>query len=276
MNTSGSWKKTHVVFAVALAILIVPLGASAQEPASEWQWRGSFYVWLPTISGTTQFPSGDVGPFIEVDADTLLSNLDFTMMGALEVSNGKWGGFTDVIYMNLGASGETTREVSVGGIGLPADVELQAKLDIKSWVWTLAATYDVSQSERNSAKILLGARLLDYEQTLDWTFSGNIGPLPLPGRSGTSVVDIANWDAIVGLKGQMTVSANDKWFIPYHFDVGTGDSDLTWQAMAGLGYRFGWGSAVLTWRHLDYEMESGSPFRDATFSGPLFGATLQW
>lgn len=272
MNTL---RKVSKLSASVLAILM-PMAAQAQEPPGEWEWAGSFYVWLPTISGVTQFPTGDTGPFLEIDAETILENLDFVFMGALEFTNGRWGGFTDVIYMNLGASGERTREVSVGGIGLPADVELVAGLDVKSWVWTLAATYDISASPDNTAQVLFGARLLDYEQTLDWTFNGNIGPLPLPERSGISVVDASNWDAIVGLKGRMFLGADAKWFFPYHFDVGTGDSDLTWQAMAGVGYQFGWGSAVLTWRHLDYEMESGKPVEETSFSGPLFGATIRW
>ncbi len=32
------------------------------------------------------------------------------------------------------------------------------------------------------------------------------------------------WDGIVGVKG--TYDLNEKWFIPFYFDVGTGDKDM--------------------------------------------------
>ncbi|MBK6396605.1 MAG: hypothetical protein IPF73_19570, partial [Betaproteobacteria bacterium] len=46
---------------------------------------------------------------------------------------------------------------------------------------------------------------------------------------------------IIGVKGRYAFGADRRWFAPYYLDVRTGDSDLTWQAMGGLGYRFSWG-----------------------------------
>jgi len=34
----------------------------------------------------------------------------------------------------------------------------------------------------------------------------------------------------------MAFGESRKWFVPYYLDVGTGESDLTWQAMGGIGY----------------------------------------
>ena len=39
------------------------------------------------------------------------------------------------------------------------------------------------------------------------------------------------WDAVVGIRGQFELSG--RWFMPFHLDVGTGDSDVTWQTTAG-------------------------------------------
>jgi len=44
------------------------------------------------------------------------------------------------------------------------------------------------------------------------------------------------------------------WAISYYLDVGTGSSKLTWQAMAGIEYRFHWGNAQLSYRYLYYNM----------------------
>ncbi len=58
-----------------------------------------------------------------------------------------------------------------------------------------------------------------------------------------------------------------KWFVPFYVDVGTGQSKLTWQINAGVGYQFDWGALVASWRYLDYSFKSDSKFTD------LFEAT---
>ena len=64
--------------------------------------------------------------------------------------------------------------------------------------------------------------------------------------------------------------------MPYHLDVGSGDSDLTWQAMVGVAYAFGWGDLGVAWRYLDYELQSGGPITHINFKGPALGATIRW
>ena len=64
--------------------------------------------------------------------------------------------------------------------------------------------------------------------------------------------------------------------MPYYFDIGTGDSDLTWQAELGLTYSFGWGDIGVAWRYLDYDLKANGPIKDLSFSGPAMGATIRW
>jgi len=270
--------KVKAITLMALATtLLLPLSAPAQETNDdEWNIVIGMYVWLPDISGTTVFPSGESGPDIEVGADTILKNLDFTFMGALQAKRGRWGFLTDLIYLNEGASESGVRDFSVGPDDRPAGVELDASMDLKSWVVTLAGIYELHSNGRSTTDLIFGTRMLDVDSTLDWSFTGNIDGLELPGPSGSSSVGGTNWDAIVGLRGHAYFGSDERWFLPYHFDAGTGDSDLTWQAMAGVGYRFDWGSMVLNWRHLDYDAESGASLGNISFSGPLLGAAFHW
>ena len=62
----------------------------------------------------------------------------------------------------------------------------------------------------------------------------------------------------------------------YYFDIGTGDSDLTWQAELGLTYSFGWGDIGVAWRYLEYDLESDGPIVDLNFNGPAVGAIFRW
>jgi hypothetical protein len=124
--------------------------------------------------------------------------------------------------------------------------------------------------------VLLGARLADFKQTFAWDFSGDFSTITPPPRTGSRNASISQWDAIAGIKGRFAFGAEHRWVMPYYFDIGTGDSDLTWQGMLGLGYAFGWGDLSIAWRYLDYELQSGSPIIDMNFNGPALGATFRW
>jgi hypothetical protein len=50
----------------------------------------------------------------------------------------------------------------------------------------------------------------------------------------------------VGVKGRYTFGDDGKWFVPFYLDVGTGQSQLTWQISSGLGYST---TGVLSLRH---------------------------
>ena len=68
------------------------------------------------------------------------------------------------------------------------------------------------------------------------------------------------------------------WSLRYYADIGTGESDVTWQALLGLGYRFGWGDLFADYRHLDYEFGDTALLGDvaSAFSGPSIGATFRF
>ena len=82
------------------------------------------------------------------------------------------------------------------------------------------------------------------------------------------------WDGIVGVKGRIALT--DTWYSPYYLDVGTGDSSLTWQVMAGVGYAFDWGDLTLTYRHLSYDQSGDKLIQNLSFSGPAMGMNFRF
>ncbi len=117
--------------------------------------------------------------------------------------------------------------------------------------------------------------MISLKEKLGWTFSADVGPFVGPGRQGSSEEKIDNWDGIAGVKRRLNFGAGREWFVPYYVDIGTGDSDLTWQAAAGFGYAFKWGDVVATYRYLDYEFKSKA-VESLNFSGPLIGVAFRW
>ena len=82
------------------------------------------------------------------------------------------------------------------------------------------------------------------------------------------------WDGVIGVKGGVNITP--KWYLPYYLDVGTGQSDLTWQALGGIGYRFKWVDLVLAYRHIQWDFNSDSAFKDMSFSGPALGGVFKF
>jgi hypothetical protein len=280
MNLSRSLGGATTVLCFAAAALL-PTSAMAQSPqpgweSGKWQFAATVYLYLPSLGGKMAFPVETGGSSINVDADTLISNLKFAFMGTLDAHKGRWGAFTDVIYMDVGGSKSQTRDFSIGNIGVPAGTTADLSLDLKGWIWTLAGEYRMVSDPAWTVDLLAGARLFDLKPTLGWSINGNLGPIGLPGRSGSKEIDESVWDGIIGVKGRYAFGDNRKWFVPFYLDVGTGQSDLTWQGAAGLGYAFQWGEALAVWRYLDYNFKSGKAVEDMNFNGPMLGVTFRW
>lgn len=257
-----------------LAVLaLAPLCANAQNGGTdEWQFAATVYGWFPDIEGHAAFPGGT--RTLNVDIGTILDSLEMTGQGMVEIQKGHWGAFTDVVYLNVGDSKATTRAITIGGQPLPGGVEAAADFDLKSTFLTLGGSYRSHTGPGATLDWLAGARLASFDQKLAWQFTGNLGPIAPPPQTGSRGFSMDQWDAIVGVKGRFALGANHNWVVPFYFDVGAGDSDLTWQAMLGFGYAFGWGDLGVAWRYLEYELDAN--FSDANFSGPAFGATFRW
>lgn len=250
--------------------------AQAQSSPSGWQWEAAGYGWFPAIRSTTQFPTGGSGPTMDISAQDVIDALKFAAMGNFGGKLGKWGFWTDFIYGDFGGSQHGSRDFMIGGQPMPATIDGNFSIDIKTTVLTLAGTFELTKTPDYTADLLGGARGMYLKETLNWTLNGDISGTALPGRSGSAEVKANLWDAVIGIKGLANVGADGKWFLPYYLDVGGGQSKYTWQINAGVGYRFGWGAAVLTWRYLDYQMKSGDPIQNMSMSGPLLGVAFQW
>jgi len=158
-----------------------------------------------------------------------------TFMGAFEARKDQWSLLADVIYLNVGANNSGKVPVQVAPDS-NVDVKVNASVKTKGWVLDLIGGYTLWQTPEASLDLLAGARYLDLQ--LDFGLGLGVEPYA-PARAFSSSGSV--WDGVIGIKGH--VDLNPKWYVPYYLDVGTGQSDLTWQAAAGLAYRFNWGTS---------------------------------
>ena len=248
-------KKSWVAGVMVLLALCCASSAVAQDE-NTWQFEATLYGWYTDIGGTVKHPGGVIpgGPF-DVDASDILDNLDMVFMGSFEARHNKWSIITDLIYLDVGADKNTTVKTS-SGIPLNANVDL----DLSAWILSGAVGYDVVQTERVTLAVVGGVRYatMDVDVTLG-----------MLGRQAESSESEGLLDGIVGVRG--FIKLNENWYLPYYADIGTGDSDLTWQALAGIGYRFSWGDIKLVYRYLNYDMDDGKHLEDFNVSGPVLG-----
>lgn len=233
----------------------------AADDSADWQYGLSIYGWFPGVSGELNSSIPGSGEGVSVDIDQIIDSLKMTFMGSFEVRKGAWAGFTDLLYLNLGDSASKSVTLPSGATRTLVD----ADMDLKSWVWTLGGAYTVLRSQGTHLDLIAGARLLALD--MHATLKG-------PNQEHRLSESINLWDGIVGVKGRVAI--NERWFLPYYADVGTGDTKLTWLAAGGVGYAFDWGDVVLDYRHLEYEQSDDKALRDIAFNGGRLGVVFQF
>ena len=260
---------------------LLPAPATAQSTAyasqgDKWQFAATIYGYLPSIGGKLSVPVDSGGTNLNVSANQIIDSLKMTFMGTLDAHYGQWGAFTDVLYLDVGGSKSQTHDFSVGRSGVPASTTADINLDLKGTIWTIAGEYRVISDPAAKVDILAGARYFGIKPTLGWSIQGDLGPIPESGRSGSKQINETVWDGIIGLKGRYAFGDERRWYVPYYADIGTGESQLTWQLAGGLGYAWNWGGVFAMWRYLDYNFKSDKKLQDINFNGPMLGVAFTW
>ncbi len=276
--------RTFAAATVALGLLgaapSFAQNSNLSNSTSDWRFNGTLYLWGAGISGETVFPppANGSGVSTSIDAKDILRALNMVFMGAIEGRKDRYGFLFDYVYLNFSVDKSAFRDFSLTGpigiIQIPADVSAQARFGVKGNAFNLAGTYTYIDTNRYLLQSLAGVRYLKIDNTFSYQLTGNIGQLPPAAIKGSFSADPHKWDAIIGAKGQWRIS-DTNWTVPYYVDVGTGQSDFTWQALAGVGYRFDWGAVSLVYRHLDYRF-SNEPAKNLRFSGPAGAVTFRW
>lgn len=252
---------------VGTCILVATGPATAAQPAhsDDWRFEVDLYLWAASIASTSA-----TGGDIDINIDTLLKDLQFVFMGVAGVRKGRWSLLTDVIYLDVDGNNSGTVTVPIGRRGRTTAVGTKSDLELRSWVVTPALGYTLLATPRVTLDVLAGARYLwlegDLKVELDFQRFGT---------ESTTVSDSGGvWDGIVGVRGGLNLT--EKWYIPYYLDVGTGETDLTWQGFGGIGYRFKKLDVIVGYRYLAWDFDSNAVFADMNLSGPLVGVKFRF
>jgi hypothetical protein len=238
----------------------IALAADAKGP-TDWRFDAEVYGWAAGI-GADLSGSGRA----RLGFDRLVDDLDMAFMGFFAASKDKWRFAADVIYMAISEKDSATLTVPVGS-GIPARASVRAEL--KAWILDPNVQYRLYETDKLQLGALAGARYLSIEGDVTKEVTSALARI-------AGEVDRTKrwWDGVVGVSGQYNLT--QRWYVPFVVDVGTGDSRLTWQAGAAVGYHFDSVDAVIGYRHLAWDFKGGGSLEDLFVTGPYVGVNVSF
>jgi hypothetical protein len=262
-------KKTIQIITSISVLLVSASFANAAEDLSPipkvsdaWRFEVTPYLWAPGIRGTLGLDSG-LAKSAEFSSSNVVSALKSGGMISAEAHHGSWGVMGDLMSATL----QKTGSIPVQG----GSETLGNKITLQQTILTGLATYTVANTNEAYVDALLGVRAINVTATVNLNIVGTSD------RASVSKA-ISTADPVIGAKGRYRI-ADTAWYVPFYGDIGSGGgtTNLTWQAMAGLGKTFG--SLVdvsLTYRTLYYDMKEGGVLQKTTMLGPQLAATFKF
>lgn len=234
-----------------------PLPPPASPQAEKnWWWNSTSYGWLTDITGDIgirgyKFPAN-------VGMDDVLSDLDFAYMSYNEIGYKRWSLGLDVVYAKL-SDGKSFAVGPISG---------ESSFDLEEALITTRLQYRVVDNGTLKLDVFGGFRWNYYDVDLEVNT-----PRRDIHRGGNE-----DWfDVIVGARA--VVQLGDRWFLQGMGDIGGfgAESDLTWQAVAGFGYKFTPRiSGLLGYRAMGVDYDKGGFLMDTVSHGPAAGLSFSF
>lgn len=223
----------------------------ANDGAGGWAYELKLYLWGTEVGTTVR------GEDVTIGFDELIENLNGAIMGGLRAYRDEWMLYGELSHADVGQSGDTSFTISPGP-GPGVDIDAVAEADVQTTIASFGAGYRLIDDPNYAMYATFGVRYLKLAVQAD---------VDIGNRSFEIEEDNNVWDATVGLAGEATL--NETWFVPWILDIGAGESDFTWQAGVGLGYRFDRSDIVLGYRHMEWDLPDNDAVSRYYQSGPL-------
>lgn len=252
-----------IIIAAAILLSAIPAIAGTTVPSlpeaqpvattaeSGWEVRAALYGWGTALDGDVTL-RGNNAP-VDAGFDDVLDNLDYAVMGVVEIGRGKWSFLADLFFAQLGTSG--------------SERDLDYDIQLTQFIGNFSITYNVINDDRTRFDIFAGARVNSLDADLDITRTGILRERTFSGSDSKTWVD-----PIIGARFQQELS--DRFFVRALADIGGFgvSSDLTWQALAAFGYHISDSASVaIGYRGIGTDYEDGDFGYDVVSHGLLLG-----
>ena len=234
---AGNRRNVLPVVLFLTACLTLAGGAGAQD----WRWSFTPYMWLNEVGLDVSINDQEVLER-EADLSDVLDSLDFAIMGHLEGLRGQHGLLFDAYYADLGDDDKR--------FDPPGPAVIIAKGDLEMTMLEAAGLFN-PRADGEGLTFIYGARLVDIDEEIDARIER---PGPDVNRryeaSGTFV------DGMVGARHIARFA--ERWSSNIRADVSAGGTELTWNALVGVGYALGASgryTLLAGYRYMEIEFE---------------------
>jgi hypothetical protein len=242
-----------------LAAIAASHGVSAQQTATQpgWIFNVAPYNCLPTINATLSYNlppqlGGRAPTDVSAGPGDCIPNLHFVVAFTADARYDWFSILIDCMYPSAATSASRVKAVDFLGLApnlISRSANIGVSADLKTAIWTAAGGFSVTQGDWDNFGVIAGFRFLGVNANTDFnlavTLTGPRGGNARFGGIGSLSGSQNIWNGIGGVRLRIR-PGNAGLFIPYYFDVDTGGSKLTWQAVGGLGCQTGWDGISLT------------------------------
>lgn len=273
----------HILLLLVLYMLSPPLVFAQHNPMPEtsksWRFSVTPYIWAVGVNGTVN-TNDSISKTTSLSPSSVISDLKGGVMIASEAHKGDWGIGLDLLNANLGSQPSKTATGTLPN-GVTINADLATKANLKDTAITAAGMYTLINYPSLYMDGLIGARFISTTVTINanLNLTGTVSGQYIGGKNfvRNSAMTTNTTDPIIGFKGRYRI-ADSAWYVPYYADIGSGggSTNLTWQAMLGVGTAYDWGDLTLGYRALYYDMKSAGSLQKVTFQGLNLGATFHF
>lgn len=275
----------------ALAADRAPAPAATVEspPAlpTSWTFRFTPYGWLISLDGTQTIRGRSESvsaSFIDVleKSDSLVG-----LMGDVELRNGRFSLFGDVVWTKIGLDRSTVRSRTLAP-GVTGTVGGALNLDVEMAIVEAGAAYEVARSGALAFDVLGGVRY--WHQSADLSLGITAGvqtaDLEITGARAIARSGSVDWlDPLVGARIRYAVAPGQELFLRGDIGGFGAGSRISWQAFGGYGFDFGTYngitfSGVIGYRALSVDYAQGEGRQRYEFDmlqhGPVLGISARF
>jgi hypothetical protein len=251
---------------IGLALLSTSAARAADAGDERWRFEFTPYLFAAGVDGETGLFGVEAD--VKMDFGDIIDQLEMGFMGTFEARRGRWGILLDAVYFELGGERAQSWQ-GPGGIG-----SATGELDVTATMRMYQVSAGYRFGERVTVDAIGAARYTAADTDLDLvTTTGGL----LPGGTRSVSADGNWWDPVVGAR--VIVPFAQGWWAVLYGDIGGFGvgSDLTYQAIAGVGWRFSEHLAAKAgYRYLYQDYEKGTFVWDAAWHGPYLGLGIRF
>jgi hypothetical protein len=240
-------------------MLAVPVNgqvAAGTANDNQWHWDLSLPAWAPAIDGRLSF-SGIPDQKVKASFNDIVKNLDFALIGQVELRRNRLGFASDLLYMSLEADVPTSGPI-LGQTNPRANIKA---LIIEGFGFYRLATGGGAPDNQGFADVILGARYTGMQAQIK-------------GDIASSTKRTFNFvDGLAGLRGYAGLGTT--WGLRGRADLATFGSDITWNLESSLAWR-----ASQRWtidggyRYLDIDYDKGQGSERKLLKLKIFGPVI--